>query len=113
MKGWNLFKLMHRLTRNADDGVMTLKGENLCQPSGLGKSDQLMLCASYAAQTDLTEFFQTWNPGSKAFIYPNDPKPYYEGGVTEAGVSRVKAQNYPKPSRDPLNINQISQKSVE
>ncbi|TQO88875.1 SslE/AcfD family lipoprotein zinc metalloprotease [Vibrio cholerae] len=113
VKGWNLFKLMHRLTRNADDGVMTLKGENLCQPSGLGKSDQLMLCASYAAQTDLTEFFQTWNPGSKAFIYPNDPKPYYEGGVSEAGVSRVKAQNYPKPSRDPLNINQISQKSVE
>ncbi|WP_309303988.1 SslE/AcfD family lipoprotein zinc metalloprotease, partial [Vibrio metoecus] len=109
VKGWNLFKLMHRLTRNADDGVMTLKGENLCQPSGLGKSDQLMLCASYAAQTDLTAFFQAWNPGSKAFIYPDDPKPHYEGGVTPAGVSRVKAQNYPKPSRDPLKINQISQ----
>ncbi len=109
VKGWNLFKLMHRLTRNADDGVMTLKGENLCQPSGLGKSDQLMLCASYAAQTDLTEFFQTWNPGSKAFIYPNDPKPHYEGGVTSAGVDRVKEQNYLKPNRDPLKINQISQ----
>ncbi|ENM5739949.1 SslE/AcfD family lipoprotein zinc metalloprotease [Vibrio mimicus] len=109
IKGWNLFKLMHRLTRNADDGVINLKGENLCQATGLGKSDQLMLCASYAAQTDLTEFFDAWNPGSKAFVYPGDPKPHYEGGITEAGKSRVRAQQYPKPVRNPLLINEISQ----
>lgn len=109
VKGWNLFKLMHRLTRNADDGVINLKGENLCQTTGLGKSDQLMLCVSYAAQTDLTEFFDAWNPGSKAFVYPGDPKPHYEGGITEAGKSRVRAQQYPKPVRNPLLINEISQ----
>lgn len=109
VKGWNLFKLMHRLTRNADDGIMNLQGENLCQVKGLGKSDQLMLCASYAAQTDLTEFFKAWNPGTKAFIYPNDPKPHYEGGVTQQGINRVKAMDYRQPSRDPMTINQLTQ----
>ncbi|MGL5407194.1 MAG: hypothetical protein ACRDAP_00400, partial [Shewanella sp.] len=44
VKGWNLFKLMHRLTRNEQDDAINLKGENLCQSTGLGKSDQLMLC---------------------------------------------------------------------
>ncbi|POC58458.1 hypothetical protein CRN32_05300, partial [Vibrio vulnificus] len=71
--GWNLFKLMHRLTRNETEGLSELKGENMCQASGFGKSDMLMLCASYAAQTDLSAFFQAWSPGSKAFLYPGDP----------------------------------------
>ncbi|QIL86439.1 SslE/AcfD family lipoprotein zinc metalloprotease [Vibrio sp. HDW18] len=108
VKGWNLFKLMHRLTRNAQDDAISLKGDNLCQLSGLGKSDQLMLCASYATQTDLSEFFQAWNPGSRAFVYPGDPHPYYEGGVSDAGVKRVQALSYPKPQRDPLKVDRIS-----
>ncbi len=108
VKGWNLFKLMHRLTRNKQDDAINLKGENLCQPTGLGKSDQLMLCASYATQTDLSEFFQAWNPGSRAFVYPGDPNPYYEGGVSDAGIKRVQALKYPKPETDPLKIDRIS-----
>lgn len=58
MKGWNLFQLMHRLTRNQTDPQITLKGESLCYAQDLGAPDKLMLCASYAAQTDLSGFFQ-------------------------------------------------------
>lgn len=106
--GWNLFKLMHRLTRNETEGLSELKGENMCQTSGFGKSDMLMLCASYAAQTDLSAFFQAWNPGSKAFLYPGDPTPRYEGGITQSGLDKVKALKLPEPQSDPLAINKLS-----
>ena len=109
IKGWNLFKLMHRLSRNADDGQFALKGDNLCQKqAGINKSDQLLLCASYATQTDLSDFFKAWNPGSKAFIYPGDPTPQYEGGISDAGLAKVAALNLPKPERDPLQIDSIT-----
>ncbi len=68
VKGWNLFKMMHRLSRNDNDGQFILKGDNQCRATGLGKSDMLMLCASYASQTDLSEFFQVWNPARKLRI---------------------------------------------
>lgn len=49
---------MHRLMRNENDDQINMKGENQCKISGIGKSDLLMLCASYAAQTDLSEFLK-------------------------------------------------------
>ncbi|ABZ78039.1 conserved hypothetical protein [Shewanella halifaxensis HAW-EB4] len=109
LQGWNLFKLMHRLTRNIDDKQFVLKGDNLChRQEGIGKSDQLLLCASYATQMDLSDFFRAWNPGSKAFIYPGDLTPQYEGGISAAGLAKVAALNLPKPTRDPLQIDRIT-----
>ncbi|MGI2259696.1 SslE/AcfD family lipoprotein zinc metalloprotease [Shewanella sp. GXUN23E] len=112
VKGWNLFKLMHRLSRNADDGEFILPGNNLCHglsaDKSLGKSDQLMLCASYAAQTDLSDFFRDWNPGSKAVIYPGDSTPQFEGGITQAGLAKLAALKLPKPQRDPAQIDSIT-----
>lgn len=109
LQGWNLFKLMHRLTRNADDSQFSPNGDNLCyQQDNIGKSDQLLLCASYATQTDLSDFFRAWNPGSKAFVYPGDPTPQYEGGISDAGFAKVAALSLPKPTRDPLNIDSIT-----
>lgn len=109
IKGWNLFKLMHRLMRNENDDQINMKGENQCKISGIGKSDLLMLCASYAAQTDLSEFFKAWNPGSKAFLYPDDPQPYYEGGITPSGIQRVKSLKLNLPQKNPLSINSVTQ----
>ncbi|MBY5979170.1 SslE/AcfD family lipoprotein zinc metalloprotease [Ferrimonas balearica] len=108
LAGWNLFKLMHRLSRNAVDPAMLLPGENLCYGQDLGQSDQLMLCASYAAQTDLSAFFDAWNPGSQAMIYPGDSTPQIEGGISQAGLNRVAQLNLAKPERDPLRIDRIS-----
>lgn len=108
LKGWNLFKLMHRLSRNKEDNELTLQGENLCYGKTFAQSDQLMICASYAAQTDLSGFFAAWNPGSKAMIYPGDPQPVFEGGITSSGLAKVATLKLPKPKRDPLLINSIT-----
>ncbi|MBY6186591.1 SslE/AcfD family lipoprotein zinc metalloprotease [Marinobacter hydrocarbonoclasticus] len=110
LRGWNLFKLMHRLSRNADDGQFVLPGENLCYGQDLGQSDQLMLCASYAAQTDLSDFFNDWNPGSQAMIYPGDSTPQIEGGITPQGLNRVAGLGLPKPQRNPLTIDRITER---
>ncbi|MGL5359784.1 MAG: SslE/AcfD family lipoprotein zinc metalloprotease, partial [Shewanella sp.] len=108
MQGWNLFKLMHRLSRNNDDGKFTLQGENLCYGQDFSQSDQLMICASYAAQTDLSGFFTAWNPGGKAMIYPGEPQPVFEGGITQRGLAKVASLKLPKPKRDPLLIDAIT-----
>lgn len=109
LQGWNLFKLMHRLSRNADDNQFMLNGDNMCyQQHDISKSDQLLLCASYAAQTDLSDFFRAWNPGSKAFIYPGDATPQYEGGISDAGFAKVAALKLPKYKRNPLEIDSIT-----
>ncbi|MGL6122663.1 MAG: M60 family metallopeptidase, partial [Shewanella sp.] len=111
MKGWNLFKLMHRLSRNKSEGDLNLPGENLCYGQDLAKSDQLMVCASYAAQTDLSGFFAAWNPGSKAMIYPGESQPSFEGGISERGLAKVASLKLSKPKRDPLLINRITTNS--
>ncbi|HCH0394809.1 TPA: SslE/AcfD family lipoprotein zinc metalloprotease [Vibrio parahaemolyticus] len=108
VKGWNLFKLMHRLTRNESDGIFYLKSTNACRWQGLSKSDQLMVCASYAAQTDLSDFFLAWNPGARSFIYPGSSEPSYEGGVTQKGLDVVRKLGLKKPSLDPEEINTIT-----
>ncbi|ENO8808170.1 SslE/AcfD family lipoprotein zinc metalloprotease [Photobacterium damselae] len=109
LSGWDLFKLMHRLTRNELDNEMTLIGEtNWCQPqSGLTKGDQLMVCASYASQRDLSDFFKDWNPGSQAYFSPNSIAPNYEGGISDSGLQLVRDMKLPKPTTNPLAIDQI------
>lgn len=108
MKGWNLFKLMHRLTRNESEVGLKLKGLNSCYGQSLDKSDALMLCASYAAQTDLTAFFSAWNPGVVAQVLPGQNEPSYEGGVSASGKAAVSKLSLPKPKRDPLKINEVT-----
>lgn len=114
MKGWNLFKLMHRLTRGGLEENMQLLTPNACQLNqDLSKGDQLMVCASYAAQTDLSDFFSAWSPGSKAYLIPGATEPSYEGGVTDAGRAAVKALNLDAPKRDPLQINSVTVRKVD
>ncbi|PMN92278.1 SslE/AcfD family lipoprotein zinc metalloprotease [Enterovibrio norvegicus] len=108
MEGFHLFTLMHRLTRNASDPAMSLHGDNQCRDQNLGKSDTLMLCASYAAQTDLTDFFAAWNPGVVANMLPGQSAPKYTGGITSEGEKAVAALNLPKPIRNPLAINSVT-----
>jgi accessory colonization factor AcfD len=112
MKGWNLFKLMHRLTRNESELDLKLNGINYCYGQNLEKSDALMLCASYAAQTDLTAFFSAWNPGVVAQILPGQDKPIYEGGVSQLGKTAVSNLNLPVPQRDPLKISEVTVRSL-
>ncbi len=104
MKGWNLFKFMHRMARNENDPAIQLKGANKCYGQNLNVNDRFMLCTSYAAQKDFTDFFVKWNPGSQANLVPGETEPIYIGGITEAGKSAVKALNLPKPDLDPISI---------
>ncbi|WP_420812795.1 SslE/AcfD family lipoprotein zinc metalloprotease [Photobacterium phosphoreum] len=109
MKGWNLFKLMHRLKRGGLEENMQLPTPNACQSTqGLSKGDQLMVCASYAAQIDLSGFFSAWSPGSKAYMIPGATEPSYEGGITDAGRAAVKALKLDAPKYDPLQINSVT-----
>ena len=112
MKGWNLFKLMHRLTRNESELGLNLNGINYCYGQKLEKSDALMLCASYAAQTDLTAFFSAWNPGVVAQILPGQEQPIYEGGISEFGKDKVRDLKLPSPQRDPLKISEVTVRSL-
>ena len=108
MKGWNMFKLMHRLKRNQNDSAIQLKGTNQCYgQTHLNVNDRLMLCASYAAQKDFTDFFSTWNAGSQADLVPGETEPIYTGGISDAGKSAVATLNLPKPTLDPLTINSL------
>jgi accessory colonization factor AcfD len=109
LKGWDFIKLIHRLTRNDAEDNLLLPAKNMCQSqSGLSKGDQLMVCASFAAQKDLSAFFTAWNPGSKAFLVPGESEPQYEGGITPAGLRAVQAMKLPQPTLDPLSINTIT-----
>ncbi|MGF1724741.1 SslE/AcfD family lipoprotein zinc metalloprotease [Photobacterium nomapromontoriensis] len=108
MKGWNMFKLMHRLTRNQSEDALNLKGDNMCYGQNLEQSDKLMVCASYVAQTDLTDFFDAWNPGSVANIYPGVNTPVYIPAISQAGMRVVDGMNLKVPLRDPLKIDSIT-----
>ena len=108
MKGWNMFKLMHRLKRNQNDSAIQLKGTNQCYgQTHLNVNDRLMLCASYVAQKDFTDFFSTWNAGSQANLVPGETEPIYTGGISDAGKAAVAALKLPKPTLDPLTINSL------
>ena len=107
MKGWNMFKLMHRLTRNETESSINLKGSNKCYGQNLKSNDNLMLCSSYVAQKDLTDFFTQWNPGEKSNFIPGLTEPKYRSGISQAGKDAVAALKLPKPTLDPLTINSL------
>ncbi|OPG99379.1 hypothetical protein B2I21_05430, partial [Chryseobacterium mucoviscidosis] len=79
MKGWNLFQLMHRKARGDDVGKTKFGERNYCAESNGNAADKLMLCASWVAQTDLSEFFKKWNPGANAYQLPGASEMNFEG----------------------------------
>lgn len=106
-QGWNLFKLMHRKARGGDEvspqGITT----NYCSSAtGLSDGDLLMTCASYATGYDLSDFFNTWNVGETSMTTPKKEK-IYSGGITQAGLDKVKSMNLKKPVKNPLTINAL------
>ena len=106
-QGWNLFKLMHRKARGGDEvspkGITT----NYCSSAtGLSDGDLLMACASYATGYDLSDFFNAWNVGETSMTTPTKEK-VYSGGITQAGLDKVKSMNLKKPVKSPLTINAL------
>lgn len=106
-QGWNLFKLMHRKARGGDEvspkGITT----NYCSSAtGLSNGDLLMACASYATGYDLSDFFNAWNVGETSMTTPTKEK-VYSGGITQAGLDKVKSMDLKKPVKNPLTINAL------
>ncbi len=109
MKGWNLFQLMHRKARGDDVGNSTFGGKNYCAESNGNAADTLMLCASWVAQTDLSEFFKKWNPGANAYQLPGAAEMSFEGGVSSSAYSTLASLNLPKPEKGPETINKVTE----
>ena len=99
MKGWNLFQLMHRKARGDEVGKTKFGERNYCAESNGNAADTLMLCASWVAQTDLSEFFKKWNPGANAYQLPGASEMNFEGGVSQSAYETLAALNLPKPQQ--------------
>lgn len=112
MKGWNLFQLMHRKARGDDVGDKTFGGKNYCAESNGNAADTLMLCASWVAQTDLSEFFKKWNPGANAYQLPGASEMSFEGGVSQSAYKTLASLDLPKPVKGPETINQVTEHKV-
>ncbi|MGQ7119046.1 M60 family metallopeptidase, partial [Escherichia sp. HC-CC4] len=112
MKGWNLFQLMHRKARGDDVGDKTFGGKNYCAESNGNAADTLMLCASWVAQTDLSEFFKKWNPGANAYQLPGASEMSFEGGVSQSAYNTLASLNLPKPKQGPETINKVTEYSM-
>ncbi len=109
MKGWNLFQLMHRKARGDEVGNNKFGSKNYCAESNGNAADTLMLCASWVAQTDLSEFFKKWNPGANAYQLPGASEMNFEGGVSQSAYETLAALNLPKPQQGPETINQVTE----
>lgn len=109
MKGWNLFQLMHRKARGDDVGKTKFGERNYCAESNGNAADKLMLCASWVAQTDLSEFFKKWNPGANAYQLPGASEMNFEGGVSQSAYETLAALNLPKPQQGPETISQVTE----
>ena len=109
MKGWNLFQLMHRKARGDDVGDKTFGGKNYCAESNGNAADTLMLCASWVAQTDLSEFFKKWNPGANAYQLPGASEMSFEGGVSQSAYNTLASLKLPKPEQGPETINKVTE----
>lgn len=109
MKGWNLFQLMHRKARGDDVGNSTFGGKNYCAESNGNAADTLMLCASWVAQTDLSEFFKKWNPGANAYQLPGAAEMSFEGGVSQSAYNTLASLKLPKPEQGPENMNKVTE----
>ncbi|MGT9219591.1 lipoprotein metalloprotease SslE [Escherichia coli] len=82
---------------------------NYCAESNGNAADKLMLCASWVAQTDLSEFFKKWNPGANAYQLPGASEMNFEGGVSQSAYETLAALNLPKPQQGPETINQVTE----
>ncbi|EFH6599165.1 TPA: Accessory colonization factor AcfD, partial [Escherichia coli] len=109
MKGWNLFQLMHRKARGDEVSNDKFGGKNYCAESNGNAADTLMLCASWVAQTDLSEFFKKWNPGANAYQLPGASEMSFEGGVSQSAYNTLASLKLPKPEQGPETINQVTE----
>ncbi|GDB36888.1 secreted and surface-associated lipoprotein mucinase [Escherichia coli] len=109
MKGWNLFQLMHRKARGDDVGKTKFGERNYCAESNGNAADTLMLCASWVAQTDLSEFFKKWNPGANAYQLPGASEMSFEGGVSQSAYNTLASLKLPKPEQGPETINKVTE----
>ncbi|TGC02887.1 lipoprotein metalloprotease SslE [Escherichia sp. E2661] len=112
MKGWNLFQLMHRKARGDEVGKTKFGERNYCAESNGNAADTLMLCASWVAQTDLSEFFKKWNPGANAYQLPGATEMSFEGGVSQSAYNTLASLNLPKPKQGPETINKVTEYSM-
>lgn len=109
MKGWNLFQLMHRKARGDEVGKTKFGERNYCAESNGNAADTLMLCASWVAQTDLSEFFKKWNPGANAYQLPGASEMSFEGGVSQSAYNTLASLKLPKPEQGPETINKVTE----
>lgn len=69
-----------------------------------------MLCASWVAQTDLSEFFKKWNPGANAYQLPGASEMSFEGGVSQSAYNTLASL---KPLKNlgqgPETINKVTE----
>lgn len=112
MKGWNLFQLMHRKARGDEVGKTKFGERNYCAESNGNAADTLMLCASWVAQTDLSEFFKKWNPGANAYQLPGATEMSFEGGVSQSAYNTLASLKLPKPEQGPETINKVTEYSM-
>ncbi|WP_394143499.1 SslE/AcfD family lipoprotein zinc metalloprotease [Vibrio atypicus] len=104
-EGWNMFKLMHRKARGDTQGD---ESHNYCSAAetGLSGGDLMMVCSSYVSDFDLSDFFNAWNVGETSMTNPDGSK-VYQGGISEAGLSKLAELNLPKPAQSPLLVDHL------
>ncbi|MCU7329146.1 lipoprotein metalloprotease SslE [Escherichia albertii] len=112
MKGWNLFQLMHRKARGDEVGKNQFGDKNYCAESNGNAADTLMLCASWVAQADLSEFFKKWNPGASAYQLPGATEMSFQGGVSSSAYATLAALKLPKPENGPETINKVTEHAM-
>ncbi|ENK6893090.1 lipoprotein metalloprotease SslE [Escherichia albertii] len=112
MKGWNLFQLMHRKARGDEVGKTKFGERNYCAESNGNAADTLMLCASWVAQADLSEFFKKWNPGASAYQLPGATEMSFQGGVSSSAYATLAALKLPKPENGPETINKVTEHAM-
>ena len=112
MKGWNLFQLMHRKARGDEVGKNQFGGKNYCAESNGNAADTLMLCASWVARADLSEFFKKWNPGASAYQLPGATEMSFQGGVSSSAYATLAALKLPKPENGPETINKVTEHAM-
>ena len=109
MKGWNLFQLMHRKARGDDVGDKTFGGKNYCAESNGNAADTLMLCASWVAQTDLSEFFKKSESGCECLPAAGGERDELRGRCDQSAYNTLASLKLPKPEQGPETINKVTE----
>ncbi len=71
-----------------------------------------MLCASWVARADLSEFFKKWNPGASAYQLPGATEMSFQGGVSSSAYATLAALKLPKPENGPETINKVTEHAM-